>query len=208
MAPRLRSSASDGDHEEVITEHGGSERLDDRGSAEWRPVGGGSSRPRRHGRAQLRREGEPGIGLWRGGGTARLKRGRQEIYDVIEISLVVDTLEPGLIRGARMRECDRDDDQKSEQHGDQAGHAHVGCRSPCPRHTQRKGARPQPYRTRRVTHTRHPSLQRSCTSRWAPTASQSIASEGSGVQGNKRRNRVKKCKALTGRELTQETQTT
>ena len=42
--------------------------------------------------------------------------------------------------------------------------------------------------------------------RWAPTASQSIAGEGSGVQGDKRRNRVKKCKALSGRELTQETQ--
>src|SRR5262249_58446562 len=92
VSPELRSRASGGEHDEVITAHGGAEWLRDRGSAEWRPVGGGSSRPRHHGRAQLRREGEPGIGLWRGGGTARLKRGRREIYNVIEISVAVDTL--------------------------------------------------------------------------------------------------------------------
>jgi len=83
----------------VITAHGGAEWLRDRGSAEWRPVGGGSSRPRHHGRAQLQREGEPGTGLWRGGGTARLTNGSQEIYNVIEISLIIDASEPGQIGG-------------------------------------------------------------------------------------------------------------
>ena len=104
----------------MITAHGGAEWLRDRGSAEWRPVGGGSSRPRHHGRAQLQREGEPGIGLWRGGGTARLTNGSQEIYDVIEISLIIDASEPGQIGGARMRERDRGNDQKHQQHGAQA----------------------------------------------------------------------------------------
>src|SRR5215470_10332847 len=95
-------------------------RSDDRRSAEWRPVGGSSSRPRHHGRAQLRREGETGIGLWRGGGTCRLKGRRQETYDVIEISLIIDAGKPGLIGGARMRECDRSNDQKGQQHSAQA----------------------------------------------------------------------------------------
>src|SRR5215467_7262594 len=117
VSPKLRSRASDGEHDEVITAHGGAEWLSDRGSAEWRPVGGGSSRPRHHGRAQLRREGEPGIGLWRGGGTARLTNGSQEIYVVIEISLIIDASEPGQIGGARMRERDRGNDQKHQQHG-------------------------------------------------------------------------------------------
>src|SRR5215470_15656514 len=116
MSLRLRSSASDGDHDEVITAHGGSDWSGDRRSAEWRRVGGSTRRPRHRGRAQLRREGKTGTGLWRAGGSARLQGRRQETYNVIEIGLIIDAGEPGLIGGARMRERDGGDEQKGQQH--------------------------------------------------------------------------------------------
>ena len=55
--------------------------------------------------------------LWRGGGIGILEDRRQETYDVVEIGLVIDTGDPGLIGGARMREHEGDDDQKDQQHG-------------------------------------------------------------------------------------------
>jgi hypothetical protein len=70
-----------------------------RRSAEWRRVGGSTSRARHCGRAQLWREGEAGTGLWRGGGTGRVEGGCQETYAIIEISLIIDAGEPGLIGG-------------------------------------------------------------------------------------------------------------
>src|SRR5215470_3856081 len=120
MSPRLRASASDGQHHEMLTERGGSEWLGERRSAEWRRVGGSTSRPRHRGRAQLRREGETGTGLWRDGGLGRLKSRRQEAYDVIEIGLIIDAGDPGRIGGACMGERDGSNDQKHQQHGAQA----------------------------------------------------------------------------------------
>jgi hypothetical protein len=52
---------------------------------------------------------------------ARLQGRRQETYDVIEISLIIDAGEPGLIKGARMRERDGSDEQKAEQHTQGSG---------------------------------------------------------------------------------------
>jgi len=120
MSPRLRASASDGQHDEMLTERGGSESSEDRRSAEWRRVGGSDSRARHCGRAQPRREGEAGAGLWRGSGIGRVEGRRQETYDIIEIGLIIDASEPGLIGGTRMREGDGSDDQKHQQHGAQA----------------------------------------------------------------------------------------
>jgi hypothetical protein len=117
---RLRSSTSDGEHDEVITAHGGSEWSGDRRGAEWRRVGGSARRPRHRGRAQLWGEGETRTGSWRGGAVGSLKGSRQETYDVIEVDLIIDAGEPGLIGGTRMRERDGNDDQKSQQHGAQA----------------------------------------------------------------------------------------
>ena len=103
LAERSRSSASDGEHE-VITVQGGSDWSGDRRSAERCRVSGSTNRPRLRGRAQLRHEGETRAGLWRGGGVSSLKGRRQETYNVIEIGLIIDAGEPGLIGGARMRE--------------------------------------------------------------------------------------------------------
>ena len=99
--------------------------ITERWSAEWRRVGGSTSRPRYRGRAQLRREGETGTALWRGDGTGRLKGRRQETYDIIEIGLIIDAGEPGRIGGARMGKRDGSDDQKHQQHGAYA----IGTRS-------------------------------------------------------------------------------
>ena len=120
LADRSRSSVSDGEHHEVITAHGGSERSGERRSAEWGRVGGSTSRRRHRGRAQLRRERKTGTGVWRGDGVGSLKGRRQETYDVIEIGLIVDAGDPGLIGWARMRERDRSDYQKHQQHSAQA----------------------------------------------------------------------------------------
>jgi len=111
MSPRLRASAADGQHDEMLTVRGGSEWSDDdRRSAErWR-VGGSTSRACHYGRTQLRPEREADTGLWRGGGFGRAEGRRQESYDIIEITLIIDAREPGLIGGARMRERDRGDD--------------------------------------------------------------------------------------------------
>jgi len=94
--------------------------ITERWSAEWRRVGGSTSRPRYRGRAQLRREGEAGTGLWGGGGIGRVESRRQEGYDVIEIGLIVHAGDPGLIWGTRMGKRDGSDDQKHQQHGAQA----------------------------------------------------------------------------------------
>ena len=58
-----------------------------------------NSRARHCGREQLRREGEAGTGLWRGGGIGRVEGRRQETYDIIEISLIINASEPGLVGG-------------------------------------------------------------------------------------------------------------
>src|SRR5262245_700510 len=121
MSPRLRSSTSDGDHDEVITAHGGSDGSGDRRSAERCRVDRSTSRARDSRLAQLRCEGETVTRLWRGGGIGILEDRRQETYDVVEIGLVIDTGDPGLIGGARMREHDGDDEQKDQQHRAQAG---------------------------------------------------------------------------------------
>src|SRR5215470_19375948 len=120
MSPDLRARASDGQHNEMLTERDGSEWSGDRRSAEWRRVGGSTSRARHRGQAQLRREGEASTGFWRGCGISRVKGRCQKTYDIIEISLIVDARKPGLIRGARMRKRDRDDDQKGQQRDAQA----------------------------------------------------------------------------------------
>src|SRR5215472_7608120 len=104
----------------MLTERGGSEWSDDGRSAEWRRVNGSTSRARYGGRAPLRHEGEAGTGLWRSGGIGRVEGRRQETDDIIEISLIIDTGEPGLIGGARMRERDGDDGQKGQQRDAQA----------------------------------------------------------------------------------------
>jgi len=120
MLPRLRSSASDGQHDEMLTGRGGSEWSVERRSTEWRRVGRNTSGARHPGRAQLRRKGEGGTGSWHGGGIGSLKGRRQETYDVVKISLIINPGGPGLIRGARMRERDGGDDQKGQQHRAQA----------------------------------------------------------------------------------------
>src|SRR5262245_56139398 len=120
MSPRLRASASDGQHHEMLTERGGSEWSGDRRSAEWRRVGGSARRARHRGQAELRREGEASTGFWRGCGISRVEGRRQKTYDIIEISLIIDASKPGLIRGARMRKRDGDDDQKGQQRDAQA----------------------------------------------------------------------------------------
>src|SRR5215467_9196102 len=120
VSPKLRSRASGGEHDEVITAHGGCERSGERRSAEWRRVGGSTSRARHCGHAQLWLEGETRTRLWRDSGIGSLKGRRQETYDVIEIGLIVDAGDPGLIWGARMRERDGSDDQKRQQHDAQA----------------------------------------------------------------------------------------
>src|SRR5215467_15525843 len=120
VSPKLRSRASGGEHDGVITAHGGAEWLRDRGSAEWRRVGGSTSRARHSGHAQLWLEGETRTRLWRDSGIGSLKGRRQETNDVIEIGLIVDAGDPGLIGWARMRERDRSDYQKHQQHSAQA----------------------------------------------------------------------------------------
>src|SRR5215470_13738163 len=115
MSPDLRARASDGQHNEMLTERDGSEWSGDRRSAEWRRVGWSARRARHRGQAELRREGEASTGFWRGCGINRVEGRRQKTYDIIEISLIVDTGEPGLIRGARMRKRDGDDNQKGQQ---------------------------------------------------------------------------------------------
>jgi len=100
----------------VITAHGGSDELGDRGSAERCRVGRSTSRARHSRPAQLRSEGETVTRLWRGSGIDILEDRRQETYDVVEIGLVIDPGDPGLIGGARMREHDGDDDEKGQLH--------------------------------------------------------------------------------------------
>jgi hypothetical protein len=99
LAERSGSSASDGEHHEVITAHGGPERSGDRRSAEWWRVGGSTNEACHCRQAQLRCEGETGSGLRRDSGIGSLKGRRQETYDVIEIRLIVDAGDPGLIWG-------------------------------------------------------------------------------------------------------------
>ena len=120
LAERSRSSASDGEHHEVITAHGGSEWSGDWRSAEWCRVGGSTNEAYHCGQAQLRCEGETGTGIWRDGGISGLKGRRQETYDIIEIGLIIDAGEPGRIGGARMGERDGSDQQKHQPHGTQA----------------------------------------------------------------------------------------
>src|SRR5215471_2908405 len=120
MSPRLRASASDHQHDEMLSERGGSEWSGDRRSAEWRRVGGSTSRARHRGRAQLRCEGEPTTGFRSGCGMSRVEGRRQKTYDIIEVSLIIDASKPGLIRGARMRERDGNDDQEDQQRDAQA----------------------------------------------------------------------------------------
>ena len=120
MLPRLRSSASDSQHDEMLTEHGGSEWSVERRSTEWRRVGGSTNWPRHLGQAQLRRKGEGGTGSWHADGIGSLKGRRQETHGVVEIGLIINCGDPGLIRGARMRERDGGDDQKGQQHRAQA----------------------------------------------------------------------------------------
>src|SRR5215467_5694909 len=120
MPPRLRASASDGQHHEMLTKRGGSEWSGDRRSAEWRRVSGSARRARHRGQAELRREGEASTSFWRGCGISRIEGRRQKTYDIIEISLIVDASKPGLIRGARMRKRDGDDDQNGQQRDAQA----------------------------------------------------------------------------------------
>src|SRR5215467_7414819 len=120
LAERSGSSASDGEHHEVITAHGKSERSGDWRSAEWGRVGESTSPARHSGRAQLRCEDETGSGLRRDGGIGSLESRCQETYDIIEIGLIIDAGEPGRIRGARMRERDGSDDNKRQQHDAQA----------------------------------------------------------------------------------------
>jgi len=120
----LELSTLHGEHDEVIAEHG-IEWLDDRRSAErWR-VGRSTSRAHRSRLAQLRCEGEIVTRLWRGGGLGSLKSRRQETYDIIEISLIINAGDPGRIGGTRMRERDGSDHQEHQQHGAQA----IGMRS-------------------------------------------------------------------------------
>src|SRR5215813_10715193 len=97
VSPKLRSSTSAGDDDEVVTAHGGSECSDDRGSAErWR-VGRSTCRAHHSRLAQLRCEGETVTRLWCGGGLGSLKSRRQETYGIIEIGLIIDAGEPGRI---------------------------------------------------------------------------------------------------------------
>ena len=51
------------------------------------------------GQIQLRRNGNTGIGLEPDDGFGSLKGRSQEIYDIIEISLIIDAGEPDLIGG-------------------------------------------------------------------------------------------------------------
>src|SRR5215472_15682605 len=120
LAERSRSSASDGEHHEVITAHGGSEWSGDRRGAERCRVGGSTSQARHSGRARLWLDGETRTRLWRDSGIGSLKGRRQETNDVIEIGLIVDAGDPGLIWGARMTERDGSDDHKRQQHDAQA----------------------------------------------------------------------------------------
>ena len=115
-----RLSTLHGEHDEVITEHYGIEWLDDRRSAERGRVGRSTSRAHHSRLIQLRCEGETVARLWRGGGLGSLKSRRQETYDIIEISLIIDAGDPGRIGGARMRERDGSDHQEHQQHGAQA----------------------------------------------------------------------------------------
>src|SRR5262249_34345958 len=77
----------------------GSEWSGDRRSAEWRRVAASTSPARLCGWAQLRREGEASVGFCRGCGISRVEGRRQEAYDIIEITFMIDASEPGLIRG-------------------------------------------------------------------------------------------------------------
>src|SRR5262249_12678978 len=67
-----------------------------------------------------RREGEGSTSFSLGCGISRVEGRRQKTYDIIEISLIIDASKPGLIRGARMRKRDGDDDQKGQQRDAQA----------------------------------------------------------------------------------------
>ena len=51
---------------------------------------------------------------------SRVEGRRQKTYDIIEVSLIIDASKPGLIRGARMRERDGNDDQEDQQRDAQA----------------------------------------------------------------------------------------
>ena len=119
-AERSRSSAPDGEHHEVITAHGGSEWSGERRSAEWGRVGGSTNEACHCGQAQLWLGGETRTRLWRHSGLGSLKSRRQETYDIIEIGLIIDAGDPGLIWGARIRERDGSDDHKRQQHDAQA----------------------------------------------------------------------------------------
>ena len=95
----------------MLSEHCGSERSGDRRSAEWGRVDGSTNEACHCGQAQLWLEGETQTRLWRDSGIGSLKGRRQETYDVIEISLIIDARDPRLVGRARMRERDGSDDQ-------------------------------------------------------------------------------------------------
>ena len=67
-------------------------------------MGGSTNEACRCGQAQLWLEGGTRAPLWRNSAIGSLKDRRQETYDVIEIGLIVEPGDPGLIWGARVRE--------------------------------------------------------------------------------------------------------
>src|SRR5262249_10408199 len=67
-----------------------------------------------------RREGEGSTSFSLGCGISRVEGRRQKTYDIMEIGLIVEASKRGLIRGARMRKRDGDDDQKGQQRDAQA----------------------------------------------------------------------------------------
>jgi len=59
--------------------------------------------------------------LWRGGEIGVLEHRRQETYDVVEIGLIINAGDPGLIGGARMCEREGSDEHKGQQQAQASG---------------------------------------------------------------------------------------
>src|SRR5262247_4419811 len=96
-----RPHRCDGEHEEVFTATSRTEWLGDRRSAERCRVGRSTSQARHSRLAQLRLDGETVMRrLWRGGEIGVPEHRRQETYDVVEIGLIINAGDPGLIGGA------------------------------------------------------------------------------------------------------------